>query len=45
VIKIAFCRAALSLTLRGKSCADKFFSLKKGQKIGVELFLVRVGQA
>ena len=45
MIKIAFCRASLSLTLRGESCADKFFCLKKGQKIGVELFLVRFGQA
>src|ERR1022692_4533730 len=37
--------AALSLTLRGGSYADKFFCFKKGQKIGVEFFLMRFGQA
>src|ERR1035437_2663340 len=37
--------APLSLMLRRESCADKCFCLKKGQKIGVELFLVRGGEA
>src|SRR5674476_1255125 len=37
--------APLSLTLRGGTCADKFSCLKKRQKIGVELFLMRFGQA
>lgn len=35
--------AAISLTLPEGTCADKFFCLKKGQKIGVELVFVRFG--
>jgi hypothetical protein len=37
--------AGLSLTVRVSPCADGLLHRKKGQQFGVELLLVRFGQA